>query len=183
MTKLARREAMKTFAAAGTAWSLGAVVQSASAAEQVRTTFAPAFRGQHQPKPLTFDPAKLKGLSERLIHSHHENNYAGAVRALNTVEQRLDMLMREKDIPPFIYGPLKREELHRTGSVVLQEHYFANLGGDGKPAGAVLDAIKQSYGSAGAWDAEFRRTAASLGGGSGWVVLAFNLHARELHNY
>ena len=26
-------------------------------------TVARAFRGQHQPKPLPFDPAKLKGLS------------------------------------------------------------------------------------------------------------------------
>lgn len=36
-----------------------------------------AFRGQHQPKPLSFDPAKLNGLSEKLIRSHWENNYGG----------------------------------------------------------------------------------------------------------
>ena len=28
-----------------------------------------------QPKPLAFDPAKLKGLSEKLIRSHWENNF------------------------------------------------------------------------------------------------------------
>ncbi|HEV2864609.1 MAG TPA: hypothetical protein VGX48_26660, partial [Pyrinomonadaceae bacterium] len=39
---------------------------------------ARAFRGQHQPKPLPFDPAKLKGLSEKLIRSHWENNYGGS---------------------------------------------------------------------------------------------------------
>jgi superoxide dismutase, Fe-Mn family len=82
---------------------------------------APAFRGQHKPKPLSFDPSKLKGLSEKLIRSHWENNYGGAVRALNGLEQRLDALAKEKDVPPFVYGPLKREELLRTGSLVLHE--------------------------------------------------------------
>src|SRR5918912_3183881 len=59
---------------------------------------AKAFRGQHQPKPLPFDPAKLTGLSEKLIRSHWENNYGGAVRALNAVERRLDALSKEKDL-------------------------------------------------------------------------------------
>jgi Fe-Mn family superoxide dismutase len=38
------------------------------------TSSAPAFLGSHQSKPLKFDPAKLDGLSERLIRSHRENN-------------------------------------------------------------------------------------------------------------
>src|SRR2546430_12955444 len=29
-------------------------------------------------KPLSCDPAKIKGMSERLIVSHYENNYGGA---------------------------------------------------------------------------------------------------------
>ena len=31
--------------------------------------------GKHPIVPLPFDPAKVKGLSERLLRSHHENNY------------------------------------------------------------------------------------------------------------
>src|ERR1700694_5669046 len=96
------------------------------------TQAARAFRGEHQPRPLPFDPAKLKGISEKLIRSHHENNYTGAVKALNAVEQRLDAMMKDKDLPAYVYGDVKREELVRTGSVVLHEHYFANLGGEGK---------------------------------------------------
>ena len=142
-----------------------------------------AFRGQHQPKPLPFDPAKLKGLSEKLIRSHHENNYGGAVKALNTVEQRLEAMMRDKDLPPYVYGDLKREELVRTGSVVLHEQYFANLGGDGKSGGAVLDLIKQWFGSYEQWEAEFKRTANALGGGSGWAMLSYNVYSGEVHNY
>ena len=30
-------------------------------------------------KPLSCDPARIKGMSERLIVSHYENNYGGAV--------------------------------------------------------------------------------------------------------
>ncbi|MCA1602758.1 MAG: Fe-Mn family superoxide dismutase [Acidobacteria bacterium] len=44
---------------------------------------ARAFGGQHQPKSLPFNPAKLNGFSEKLIRSHWENNYGGAVKALH----------------------------------------------------------------------------------------------------
>ena len=62
---------------------------------------------------------------------------------------------------------------------VLHEHYFANLGGDGKPA----NAIKQAFVSYDQWEAEFKRTGNALGGGSGWVIFAHNLHTGELHIY
>ena len=31
-------------------------------------------------KPLVFDPKKLEGISEKMIVSHHDNNYVGAVK-------------------------------------------------------------------------------------------------------
>ncbi|HEX8139520.1 MAG TPA: Fe-Mn family superoxide dismutase [Pyrinomonadaceae bacterium] len=144
---------------------------------------ARAFRGQHQPKPLSFDPAKLKGLSEKLIRSHWEHNYGGALKALNAVEQRLDAMTKEKELAAYLYGDLKREELLRTGSVVLHEYYFGNLGGDGRAGGLALDLLKQWFGSYEQWEAEFKRTGNALGGGSGWVILAYNLHTAEVHNY
>jgi Fe-Mn family superoxide dismutase len=152
--------------------------------QTAETTQAPrVFRGQHQPRPLPFDPTKLKGLSEKLIRSHWENNYGGAVKALNAVEQRLGAMLREKDLPAYMYGDLKREELLRTGSVVLHEQYFANLGGDNKPGGKALDLLKQWFGSYEQWEAEFKKTANALAGGSGWVILAYSLHNGEIHNY
>ena len=142
-----------------------------------------AFRGLHQPKHLAFDPAKLTGISEKLIRSHWENNYGGAVKALNAVKQKLDALVKEKDLPAYMYGDLKREELVRTGSVVLHEYYFGNLGGDGRAGGKALDLLKQWFGSYEQWEAEFKKTATALGGGSGWVTLAYNVHTGETHNY
>ncbi len=178
MKNLTRREAMGKVITAGAGVTLAGMTGEAAQAPS-----APAFSGQHQIKPLPFDPAKLKGISEKLIRSHHENNYSGAVRALNAVEQRLSAMLADKDLPPYVYGDLKREELVRTGSVALHEIYFANLGGDGKAAGDILNAIKKVFGGYEAWEAEFKRTGNALGGGSGWVIFALNFHTGELRNY
>jgi len=37
-------------------------------------------------KPLSCDPARIKGMSERLIVSHYENKSGGAVKRLNLIE-------------------------------------------------------------------------------------------------
>jgi Fe-Mn family superoxide dismutase len=183
MSKLSRRSVISTLATAGAGLALTEVLGTSSVNAQVSAPVAPAFRGQHQAKPLPFDPAKLKGISEKLIKSHWENNYSGAVKALNVVEQKLASMLAEKDLAPYLYGDVKREELVRTGSVVLHEHYFGNLGGDGKASGKALDLIKQWFGSYEQWEAEFKKTANALGGGSGWTILSFNLHTGEVHNY
>src|SRR6266849_5331370 len=94
---------------------------------------ATALAGKHQVRPLPFQPARLKGLSERLIVSHHENNYGGAVRNLNRTEQELATVT--KDTPPFVLAALKERELTFANSATLHELYFGNLGGDGRPAG------------------------------------------------
>jgi len=170
-----RREAL---AAAGIAPALLTAQAPAPPAPTSTTKITP-----FEIKPLPFDPAKLTGLSERLLKSHWENNYSGAIRALNNVRDRLAVLRADKDTPAFLYGDLKREELIRRGSMVLHELYFANLGGSGRPGGSLAEALKSSFGSVEAWEDDFRKTAASLYGGSGWTVLAWNHHTKELHNY
>ena len=188
MNRVSRREMMTTAAAGAVGMIISetstAAQQTAPAAQQPAAAQpARAFRGAHQPKPLPFDPSKLHGISEKLIRSHWENNYGGAVKALNAVERRLGTMLNETDLPAYVYGDLKREELHRTGSVVLHEHYFGNLGGDGTPSGAIVDEVKATYGDWGRWEAEFRQTGAALGGGSGWVILGYNLHTGAIRSY
>ena len=39
----------------------------------------------YQMKLLSCDPTAIKGMSERLIVSHYENNYRGAVNRLNAI--------------------------------------------------------------------------------------------------
>jgi Fe-Mn family superoxide dismutase len=180
MNEISRRTLISTAIPVGAAMALPALAMTQAT---TATATAAAFRGEHKPQPLPFDPAKLRNLSEKLIRSHHENNYTGAVGALNLIEKRLAAMVSDKDVPGYLYADLKREELVRTSSLVLHELYFANLGGDGKAGGDVLTTIKQTFGSYEQWDAEFRKTAQGLAGGSGWVILAINFHTNELHNY
>jgi len=181
MSELSRRDAIGAVSVGAAGLVLAAGLPAAAAEAEIARP--PAFAGLHQPTPLRFDPAKLTGLSEKLIRSHWENNYQGSVRALNTIEGRLAAAMADKDFPPVAYSGLKREELHRTGSVILHDYYFEGLGGDGKPGGNVAQALAAAFGDIGAWEAEFRRTAMSIAGGSGWCVLSYNRHTRSLHNY
>jgi superoxide dismutase, Fe-Mn family len=158
-----------------------AQLQPAAAAESAKVTNV--FDYQHAAVPLPFDARSLKGLSENLIRSHWENNYGGSVKALNTVRSRLAQALGDANTPPYVYNGLKREQLIRTGSVTLHELYFANLGGDGKAGSDLRTRIASSFGTFDAWEAEFRKIAAGLGGGSGWVVLGFNEQLKLLENY
>jgi Fe-Mn family superoxide dismutase len=142
-----------------------------------------SFESDTTLKPLAFDPARLNGISERLIRSHWENNYGGSVKALATVNKKLSEALANKDTPPFIYNDLKREHLVRTGSVVFHELYFDNLGGNGRAGASERQMIADAFGSFDTWETEFRRIGAGLGGGSGWVVMGFNAHTRKLENY
>ena len=89
--EMTRREALAALAA-GSATALLSMGGSAQAqqSDTAGTTTGPRVApGKHELVPLPFDPKKLRGLSERLLVSHHENNYAGALKNLNKVEEQL----------------------------------------------------------------------------------------------
>src|SRR5215510_1170646 len=132
-------------------------------------------------KPLPFDPKKLKGLSEKLIVSHHDNNYAGAARRIGQIQQMLAGL--PANAPGFQVKGLRMEELIATNSAILHEEYFGNLGGDGKASGTLQQAISTDFGGFDKWEQTFRANSTALGGGSGWSILNFNFRDGKLHNY
>ena len=105
------------------------------------------------------------------------------MRALNTVRGRLLQALNDSNTPAYVYNGLKREQLLRTGSVVLHDYYFGNLGGDGKAGADLRTRIAASFGSFDAWEKEFRTIGNGLGGGSGWVVLSYNQRLKVLENY
>jgi Fe-Mn family superoxide dismutase len=181
-TNTDRRNFLATASAAGLAAATTAA-SDANAAEGVAPPPPLAFQGSDSPRALPFDPAKLTGLSEKMLRSHWENNYGGSVKALAAIKKRLAQAQGDKDLQPFVYNDLKREHLVRTGSVVLHELYFENLGGGGKAGSKERTRLAEAFGSYDAWEAEFRRIGAGLGGGSGWVMLGFNEHTRQLENY
>src|SRR5262249_31801863 len=132
-------------------------------------------------KPLSCDPTKLRGLSEKLILSHWENNYGGAVRRLNAIAAQLTELDFAR-APVFVINGLKREELIATNSMILHELYFDGLGGDGISGGAIDEALKRDFGSVDRWRAEFIGTGKALRGGSGWVLLSYSHRDGRLMN-
>ena len=150
-----------------------AAAPASGAKTQPAPAAPPALSGTHTLQPLPFKPAALRGLSERMITSHHENNYGGAVRNLNRVEQELARITA--DTPPLVVAALRERELSFRNSKLLHEAYFANLGGDGKRSGAADRALAAAYGSAARWEEHLRATALGLGGGSGWVVVGLEL--------
>jgi len=136
-----------------------------------------------QLRPLTIAAAKLDGLSQRLIASHHENNYAGAVKRLNAIRAQLAQI-DWATAPVFVVNGLKREELIAANSAWLHELYFGNLGGDGQLAdGGLSIALERDFGSVARWHDEFTAMAKALGGGSGWVLLSWSPREGRLVNH
>jgi len=135
----------------------------------------------YQPKPLSLDPKSIQGISEKVIVSHYENNYVGAVKRLNAIGQQLAELDFAK-APNFMINGLKREELIASNSMILHEIYFDGLGGAAKPTGALADAIARDFGSFERWRTEFSAMGKAEGGGSGWVILAYSPRDKRLVN-
>ena len=140
-------------------------------------------------QPFLLKPQRMNGLSERLLVSHYENNYGGALRRLNAIRLRLAALHWART-PVFEINGLKREELIAAGSVILHEIYFDSLGGDGdnpptglgQPPAGLAQALEHDFGSVMAWRAEFTAMAKALAGGSGWAILAWSERLGRLIN-
>ncbi len=127
---------------------------------------------RYQLAPLFCRPWLLNGLSTRLIESHYENNYGGALRRLNAITEKLESL-DYGSTPAYVLNSLKREELIALNSTLLHELYFASLGGDGKPTGMLAQSLARDFGTVDRWRDEFVAMASGLAGGSGWVLLAY----------
>src|SRR5216110_1186289 len=97
-------------------------------------------------KPLACDPKRLRGLSEKLIVSHYENNYGGAVKRLNAITAQLESL-DFATAPVFVINGLKREELIASNSMILHELYFDSLGAGSQPEGDLRGALARDFGS------------------------------------
>jgi superoxide dismutase, Fe-Mn family len=178
-TDMERRNFMQTAGLlAGSAAAAGLIDQTASAQGAPPTGNKPMT---YQAKPLSLDPKSIKGISEKVLVSHYENNYVGAVKRLNAIGAQLAELDFAKS-PNFVVNGLKREELIATNSMILHEIYFDGLGGTGRPMGALAEAIARDFGSLDRWRVEFSAMGKAEGGGSGWVILAYSPRDKRLVN-
>jgi Fe-Mn family superoxide dismutase len=135
----------------------------------------------YQIKPFALDPKSVKGISEKVLVSHYENNYVGAVKRLSAIAAQLAELDFAK-APGFVINGLKREELIAMNSMILHEAYFDSLGGGGAAHGPLMDAITRDFGSIERWRAEFSAVGKAEGGGSGWVLLMYSPRDKRLVN-
>ena len=154
-------------------------VGSAGAAQAASPTSAGGFTPQ--PVPLPFDPKTITGLSEKLLLSHHDNNYVGAVKRLGAITGQVAAL-DPATAPGFLLNGLKREELIAWNSMILHELYFAGLGAPTRPGRSLAAAIERDFGSDARWRAEFSGMGKALGGGSGWVLLTYSHRDNRLVN-
>lgn len=140
-------------------------------------------RSSYEMHPLPCDPARLSGLSEKLLRSHYDNNYGGAVKRLNSIRAHLAQL-DWRSAPNFSINGLKREELIAANSAFLHELYFDSLGstGDLRPGGLSV-AMGRDFGSFERWQQEFVALAKAMGGGSGWAVLSWSSRENRLINH
>ena len=123
--------------------------------------------------PLFCRPWTLNGLSPRLIESHYEHNYGGAVARLNALAEELAAL-DPASTPPDVISRLKRDEVAALNATLLHELYFASLGGDGRAVPEEMAAaLARDFGSVARWRQEFIALGEALAGGSGWVLLSY----------
>jgi len=116
---------------AGAAALAPAMATAAGAASPASATgFTP------QPLPLPCDPKTVAGLSEKLLVSHHDKNYVGAVKRLGAIEGQIAAL-DPATAPGFLINGLKREELIAWNSMILHEVYFSGLGAPTRPGGVL----------------------------------------------
>jgi superoxide dismutase, Fe-Mn family len=166
----------RSLLAAGAALGAGAAIALPAQA----TPAVPPVPG-FTPEPLPFDPASIAGLSAKLLVSHHDNNYIGAVKRLGAITAQVAAL-DPATVPGFALNGLKREELVAWNSMILHELYFAGLGAPSRPGAPLATAIERDFGSHARWQNEFANMGKALGGGSGWVLLTWSHRDRRLVN-
>ncbi len=133
----------------------------------------------HEVKPLKYKI--LPGFSEAQIGDHHGVLYAGYVKKLNEIEEK----MKTTDVSQANgtyseYGELRREEAFATNAIKLHEGYFDNMGGNGQPSGKLMKLIETDFGSFEQFEKYFKAAGIAA---RGWVVLCFNWDDHKLHIY
>jgi Fe-Mn family superoxide dismutase len=122
-------------------------------------------------------------MSPRLIESHYEHDYGGAVARLNAITREIEAL-DPAVARPDAYGRLKRDQIAALNATLLHELYFASLGGDGRDVPErIAGALAECFGSVQRWRREFVALATSLAGGCGWALLSWLPRDRALINH
>lgn len=124
-------------------------------------------------KEKIFELSNLEGLSENQI-SEHLKLYAGYVKNLNALEEKITSLKDSAEENATVLAELKRRRGFEFNGMRLHEYYFEQLGGNGAASNGsgLMKALAEEYGSFDAWLSNLKQTA--LMRGIGWVVLYYD---------
>lgn len=126
---------------------------------------------------------ELKGLSEKQLSEHHDVLYAGYVKKISEIENKLKNVDLSSANGTYSdLRELKMEETFALNGVKLHEGYFDNLTdrvkGQGD-RGKIQELIERDFGSYENWEKEFKAMGLCA---RGWVVLGYDLDEKKLKN-
>ena len=136
-----------------------------------------------EPKPLKY--TELDGLSEKQLKEHHDVLYAGYVKKVNEIEEKLKSVdISTANATYSDLRELKMEETFAINGVKLHEGYFDNMAKIDKQSLSILESkmgklIERDFGSYEAWANEFKAMGLCA---RGWVVLGYDLDEKKLKN-
>lgn len=135
-------------------------------------------------QPIPFQ-APLDGISPKTIEIHHDKLYAGYVAKKDEIQTALQPLEHGGDLSTAnqtssALRALKDGETFAVNGVYLHEYYFSVLGGDGKPQGALTDALATQFGSIENFIAYMSACGMAA---RGWAVLAWDTQEQALRVY
>jgi len=124
---------------------------------------------------------ELDGLSEKQLKEHHDVLYAGYVKKIGEIEEKLKNVdLSSANATYSDLRELKMEETFALNGVKLHEGYFDNMVNDGNPAsGKIMEMIAKDFGSYENWEKEFKALGLCA---RGWVVLGYDLDEKKLKN-
>lgn len=123
----------------------------------------------------------LPGFSDALLTNHFAL-YEGYVKNVNTLEEKIEALRSTDQMATPEYAELKRRFGWEWNGMRLHEYYFANLTQEQKHTeeSGLHQLIVEQFGSAEAWEKDFRATAAMRG--IGWVLMVYDFGSKQLVN-
>ncbi len=130
-------------------------------------------------KPLKY--SELDGLSPRQLKEHHDVLYAGYVKKIGEIEEKLKNVdLAAANATYSDLRELKMEETFALNGARLHEGYFDNMvSGGNKPSGKILEMLERDFGSYENWEKEFKALGLCA---RGWVVLGYDLEEKKLKN-
>ena len=130
-------------------------------------------------KPLNY--TELVGISEKQLKEHHDVLYAGYVKKVGEIEEKVKNVDLAAANATFSdLRALKLEETFALNGVRLHEGYFDNMSkGGNAPSGKIFEIIARDFGSHENWEREFKALGLAA---RGWVVLGYDLEEKKLKN-